>query len=291
MFLLKYIYIYFSLMIFISPIYANDLSIIPTMTLNVIVQNNKTSEEIFSIIWDKVPKAQTYNIYKVTLSSLNASIDRLQKKDFIKIATSDALRYKIQLKEIPFRRYVFLIEAVDTNNKILGVDLSEIVWRYPATIEEFIQDVDFTMLKAHTKITNFGIGGSRQIVKGRVQGEYNYFACLINARSIWKNYANFEIILNGIPKITTSVFPIGALMNGAINISGLYEGQLIYNNLLGQSGAITSGGSITARYKHPKTGWIEKTFSYKEASKLFKTVILSPKNRTKYVYFEQGKGI
>ena len=254
------------------------------------VEGNKTATDTFMLNWNNIPKAESYNVYQVTLHSRKALISKIKKADLIKLDTTKKNSFKIKITDIPLRRYAFFVEALGSKGQIITSFTSDIVWRYPQNVEEFIQDVDFTIAHAQKQINSFGLGGSRKIVNGRAHGEYDYVACVLGSKSDWNNYSSFEIILNGKPRIDISVYPTGAVMDGVVNISGLYEGQIIYKKLFGKTGGLTSGGSILARYKHPKKGWLEQEFSYKEAAKILKSVILSSDEISRTLPFEQGKG-
>ena len=254
------------------------------------VEGHKTATDIFVLKWDTIPKAESYNVYQVILHSRKAVINNIKKEDLMGLNTTKKNSVKIKLTDIPLRRYAFYVEALDFKGLVIKSFTSGIVWRYPKNVEEFIQDVDFTIAHAQKQIKNFGLGGSKKIVKGRAHGEYDYVACVLGSKSDWNNYSSFEVILDGRPTIDISVFPTGAVMDGIVNISGLYEGQIIYKKLFGKTGGLTSGGSILARYKHPEKGWIEQEFSYKEAAKILKSVVLSRDEISRSLSFIQGKG-
>lgn len=254
------------------------------------VEGDKTASDTFILKWSDIPKAEGYNVYQVTLHSRKAIVNNIKKEDLIKLNITKKNSFKIKLIDIPLRRYAFFVEALDFKGQIITSFTSDIVWRYPKSVEEFIQDVDFTMVHAIKQIKSFGLGGSRQIIKGRAYGEYDYVACVMGSKSAWNNYSSFEVILNGNPTIEISIYPTGAVMDGVVNISGLYEGQIIYKKLFGKTGGLTSGGSILARYKHPEKGWIEQEFGYKDAAKILKSVILSQEESSRSLTFIQGKG-
>ncbi|MGL4367627.1 MAG: hypothetical protein ACRCTQ_05045 [Brevinemataceae bacterium] len=264
--------ILFLLLFTINYSYGSTVIINNGITVN----GHMKATDIFHLEWPTVKQADTYNIYQVFLCNKTTQVPSgINKSFFDQIDSTSKNHVAVKVHHIPIRRYIFYVEALDNKGLVITNFSSSIVYRYPKDVKEFMKDVDFTMAHAHRQIQNFGLAGSKATIKGLVEGTYDYFADVFNAKSKWNNFTSFEVTLTGDPRITMVPFPIGAEMTGNIKVSGLYQGEIIYNKLLGQNEGVTAGGSITARYQHPEKGWIEKTFDYKDASKFLKTVVLS----------------
>lgn len=261
---------------------------------NLRILNNRTSmERTLTLEWNPVPNAEQYNIYRATLKHAGASKDRLTAKDYKKVATVNDVGYQAPLNTVPLRRYVYRVVAVDGGGAEGVGALSDIAYRLPVDIDEFLLDVDFTIIHAQTQIRGFGDNGSSGNISGRYRGRYNYAASFSSSRSQWDNYMSFEVQLNGNPSMSISISPVGATMNGTLNISGLYSGTVTYNRFFGAPGGYAIGGGLTAVYNHPVRGRLQKTYSYSDASFLHSVVLRTekkPNHNSILALFEEGGG-
>ncbi|SFB74651.1 fibronectin type 3 domain-containing protein [Brevinema andersonii] len=258
------------------------------------ILNNKTStERTLTMEWDAVPNAEQYNIYRATLKHAGASVEHLTLNDYKKVATVNDTGYQAPLNTVPLRRYVYRVVAVDGGGAEGVGSLSGIAYRLPVDIDEFLLDVDFTIIHAQTQIRGFGDNGSSGSIPGRYKGMYYYNASMSGARSRWDNYISFEVQLTGNPSISISISPMGAYMTGPVSISGLYTGTVTYNNFLGAPGGYAIGGSLTAVYNHPVHGTLQKIYSYTDAGFL-RSVVLKTENKPTHsgilALFEEGGG-
>lgn len=258
------------------------------------ILNNKTStERTLTMEWDAVPNAEQYNIYRATLKHAGASVDRLTLSDYKKVATVNDVGYQAPLNTVPLRRYVYRVVAVDGGGAEGVGSLSDIAYRLPVDIDEFLLDVDFTIIHAQTQIRGFGDNGSSGNISGRNKGMYYYNASMSGARSQWDNYISFEVQLTGNPSMSISISPMAAAMTGPVNISGLYSGTVTYNGFLGAPGGYAIGGGLTAVYNHPVHGRLQKTYSYTDAAFLH-SVVLKTENKPTHsgilALFEEGGG-
>ncbi|MGL5254638.1 MAG: hypothetical protein ACRC9L_06580 [Brevinema sp.] len=251
------------------------------------VSGHKKPTDTLKLQWPSVKDAKIYVVSVATLSHKNISVTNIKRDDFHNVGSSKNTHFSYSAK-IPIRRYVFLVEALDSKGLLITNYTSQISYRYPKNIREFLMDVDFTIAHAQRQITNFGLAGSKQKVKGRAHGLYDYAADLLNSRNLWDQYSSFEVVLNGNPKISIVPFPIGAEMTGSVEVSGLYEGEIIYNKLQAKSGGLTVGGSITARYRHPDKGLIEESYNFDEASVFLRSIVKNYKDLNRQLYFTSG---
>ena len=143
----------------------------------------------------------------------------------------------------------------------------------PKNADEALQDIDYTIHFAQSKIPRFGAQGVKATVEDRPKtGEYYYASQWNHQASKFTNYGDFETILNGAPSMKVSLIPQGVYMSGSITVTGLYNATLTYNNLFGVVGGYSKHGGVTVEYKHPTQGTLKKNYSFEEAKKLMKTV-------------------
>ncbi|MGL4561459.1 MAG: hypothetical protein ACRCV0_04125, partial [Brevinema sp.] len=242
--------------------------------------------------WILDTNASTYEVYKATLENKLAQIKYIKNKDFHKISTLSTNFTTISnLNQLPRRRYVFLVKAYDKKNNLIQEFISPEVYTYPRNPTEFLQEIDFTIAHAQQQIPNFGLAGSSDTIKGAVQGEYEYAANLFHPKSNWNNYASFETILSGVPDMHPSVIPPGVIMDGSIKISGLFEGALIYHNLVGLSQGLTGGGTIEVQYQHPTKGIMKQTYTHTDSAKFLISVVTKISKKKKISLPKKGGGL
>ncbi|MGL4561179.1 MAG: fibronectin type III domain-containing protein, partial [Brevinema sp.] len=203
---------------------------------NIKALNNRGANPMINLVWDSVQGARGYRVYRATLKHHQANQKNLQNSDYKLIATTQNNSYPDHLIYFPLRRYVYRIVSLDGDGVEGKSAYSEIVWRVPDTIQEFVKDVDFTILHAQKQIRNFGYNGSSGIIRGRSSGVYHYSAGLTGSKSMWNQYSSFEITINGNPNLKIGISPPGAYMSGSIYITGLYRGKITYDNLFGKEG-------------------------------------------------------
>jgi len=256
---------------------------------NLKILNNKAATQIVTLRWDNVPNARKYVIYRATLKHMGV-LDSVQLKNhmFKEIAEVQNNAYQATLTSFPLRRYIYQIKAIDGGDAAGLAKTSETVWRVPVSVEEFLKDVDFSIIHAQKQVNNFGYNGSSGTVQGRHKGSYEYKAGISGSKSSWFGYVGFEVQLEGQPSLQISLSPMGAKMDGDVHISGLYSGKVTYNNLLGLDGGYTGGGSITAHYNHPSKGTQTKTWTYTEAGAILQSVILKSESKPSTPQFEEG---
>ncbi|MGL5722262.1 MAG: hypothetical protein ACRCY4_07680 [Brevinema sp.] len=254
---------------------------------NIDVSGHQKATDTLKLEWPSVKDAESYIVSVATLSHRNANITNFKRGDFQYLETTKRRHFSYSPK-IPIRRYVFLVEALDGKGLFITNFTSRISYRYPKNVREFLMDVDFTIAHAQRQVPNFGLAGSKRKITGRAQGVYDYAADLLNSRNFWDKYSSFEVVLDGDPKISIIPFPIGAEMTGSVKVSGLYEGEVIYNKLQAQSGGLTVGGTVTARYKHPEKNLIEETYKFDEASTFLRSIVRSTRDLNRALYFTPG---
>ena len=240
---------------------------------NVIVESNKTATKNMIIVWDDVPGAKSYKIYEATLSHKNSDPNKLKVEHFKHIGNAENRTYNLSFDRAPYpiRRHVYMVKAVDAAGAEGVFTKTDLVWRMPVDLVDFARDVDFTIVQAQTQIPNFGDDGSGATITARASGSYVYKASLFGSVNIWKKYSSFEVIIDGEQDV--EIVGIGATLNGPANISGLYTGTIIYNQLKAKPGGAVTGGTITVKYNHP-TGPIEVTWPHNVAAGYLNSVVL-----------------
>ncbi len=235
--------------------------------------NHTTTEKYLTLQWKPVPEATGYRVYRAVFPHHGETAD-LPDKAF-KLLTEISqpyplpatMTYNHQIPEVPLRRYQYRITALRYwgesvfSNTITGN-------RKPVDSIEAARDMDYTMQFAQGRIPNFGSMGLDDTVLGRASGSYHYMSKINKSLSHFENYADFETILNGNPKMQITLRPMGVKMNGTISATGLYNAKITYNDLVGVLGGLTAGGSITIEYESHSP----QSFSYEEAKKFMKTV-------------------
>ncbi len=246
---------------------------------NVKLENNATAEQKYLMLrWDLVPGATSYRVYRAvypthtyTSGLPDRSFKRLIELDAHDYHHKDVMEFRNDLPSVPLRRYAYRVTAVNEEGESAFSNMVE-GYRLPVDEKEALEDMDYTIHFAQSSIPGFGQMGLKTIVPGRASGTYYYASEMTNIKSQFDNYADFETILNGNPKLSVTLNPIGTKMNGNITASGLYHATMTYNNLIGVVGGLTKGGSISITYLHPVLGSISSTYGYQEAEKFMKSV-------------------
>lgn len=262
-----------------------------------LIVNNKTaSERALTFSWAGSRAAAKYKVYRAVLTHGAALVSSLSDADYKPVGETPNYSYRDTLSAAPIRRYHYKIVLVDNDGNeypAVAADStgSEVAYRLPVDIDEFMLDTDFNIIEAQMRIANFGNNGSSSQPKGRWQGWYDYNAAASGAKSLWKDFSSFETILNSQAnhKMTISLSPLGAKQNGDVVVSGLYTGLITYINLVGADGGWSVGGSVKGTYNHPTLGTLTKTYSYTDASFL-QSVVLKSESKPSYPAFDAGAG-
>ena len=244
------------------------------------LENNATAEQKYLMLrWNFVPGATGYRVYRAVYPAHTYTsglpdqafkrLIELHAEDFLH---KDMMEFRNDLPSVPLRRYAYRVTSVNEEGESVFSETVE-GYRMPVDEKEALEDMDYTIHFAQSSIPGFGKMGLKVIVPGRASGTYYYASEMTNIRSQFENYADFETILNGNPRMTVSLNPMGTRMNGNITASGLYHATMTYNNLIGVLGGLTKGGSISITYLHPVRGSLSSTYNYQEAKTFMKSVI------------------
>ncbi len=125
------------------------------------------------------------------------------------------------MPSVPLRRYAYRVTSVNEEGESVFSKTVEGYYRMPMDEKEVLKDMDYTIHFAQSSIPHFGQMGLKVIVPGRASGIYYYASEMTNITSQFENYADFETVLNGNPKITVTLNPMGTRMNGNITAWGL----------------------------------------------------------------------
>lgn len=249
-----------------------------SVPLNFIVKNNKTAKEKYlDLEWDTIPDATGYRVYRAVYPTYLHTGD-LEDRAYKLLSEITQLYprptkmfYRHNIPEVPLRRYAYRVTAVrywgesNFSQTITG-------HRLPVSATEALMDMDYNMHFPQSSIPDFGGMNVDEMVLGRASGSYEYASQLAKKSSKFTNYADFEMILNGDPKIDIILNPIGIRMSGDVFATGLYTAKMTYENLTGAVGGLVQGGNILIEYDHPDLGNTRNSFNYKEANKFMKTV-------------------
>lgn len=240
---------------------------------NLKVLNNKTATETFlSLQWDPVPNADGYALYRAVYpTTMQSHLEDKAYRFFMVIKGSNNTGYQYPIPHVPLRRYSFRVTAINLKGES---DFSAPVdgWRLPVDEKEALMDIDYTIHFAQSQVPGFGSAGKNVTLKGRGSGTYLYSTPVMGKiQSRFSSYADFETIINGDPKMQVTLNPMGMKMNGALNVSGLYNATLTYINLQGVEGGLTKSGSIKISYQSPE-GLKEKTYDYRDAKVFMRSV-------------------
>ncbi|MGL4524175.1 MAG: hypothetical protein ACRCVN_01455 [Spirochaetia bacterium] len=251
---------------------------IPT---NFAVENNGTGTDKFlKLSWTPVAGATGYRVYRAIYPTIMHKTNP-QDQEFKllqELTQPFPLPTKIDVKhnipEVPLRRYAYYVTATRYYGES---NFSQMItgWRVPVDEVEALRDLDYTVHFAQTRIPKFGEMNLDEIVNGRGGGTYHFTSKITKMRSDFKSYCNFEVILNGTPKMAINMSPIGTKMNGETLITGLYNARTIHKDFLGTVGGLSAGGQIVMEYDHPTRGLLKRAFDYKEASRFMRSVALT----------------
>ena len=235
--------------------------------------NHTTTEKYLTLQWTPVPEATGYRVYRAVFPYHGETAD-LPDQAF-KLLTEISQPYPLPatmsynhwIPEVPLRRYQYRVTATRYWGESKFSDTLT-GYRKPVDLIEAARDIDYTMHFAQSRIPNFGEMNLDETVLGRASGSYHYMSKITKSLSKFENYAEFETILNGNPKMVPTLKPLGVKMNGDIVATGLYNAKITYKDLVGVLGGLTAAGSITIEYE----GQTPQTFDYKDAKNFMKTV-------------------
>ncbi|MGL4367786.1 MAG: fibronectin type III domain-containing protein [Brevinemataceae bacterium] len=239
------------------------------------ILNNRTSKHKYlSLSWDFVDGATKYRVYRATFKHRFETISDLSESRYTLITELDNTSkfYNDPLPQIPLRRYAYKVSAVnDAGEESLKSSPIE-GYRLPNDINEFIRDVDYSIYYTQYQINNFGSIGVAAVVKGRGGGCYDYSSQFSSIRNNWLNLTQFEITLDGNPRMDVIINPAGSAMNGPVNVSGIYKGSIEYIGVQALAGGTVAAGSIKAVYHNPSKGVEQTTRSVADLNVLMITI-------------------
>ncbi len=229
---------------------------------NLRVMGNKTKTKSMRLLWDEVPGARKYYIYRAILKHMGTDPDSITVDDYSYLGQADNAAFDLSFT-YPVRRQKYLVVAVDGEGTAGGVSETETVWRYHVDVTDFTKDIDYTINQAQRQIANFGTLNSGGNIAGRYGGTYVYAAGMFTSTSCWQNYSSFEITLDGNTPLTTDVANASAKMNGTVTINGItsdngdygYIGKVVYKDLNSKEGGYAFGGGIEIYYGNDYEYW------------------------------------
>ncbi|MGL5955946.1 MAG: hypothetical protein ACRC0X_04995 [Brevinema sp.] len=229
---------------------------------NLRVIGNQTRTKSITLTWDAVPGAREYRIYQATLKHRNTNPNTIRPEHFTYLGKAQNPAFNLSFGSLeklplyPIRRHQYIVKAVNTENiEYLGTT-SETVWRLPVDATDFAKDVDLTIIQAQTQIANFGQVNSKGKINGRASGYYDYASPLFGTKkNIWANYSSYEVIIDRAQQIIVDVANTSAKLRGDLDVKGLYNGKITYNDLNSKPGGIAIGGGLTLYYNGEVVSW------------------------------------
>ncbi len=228
---------------------------------NLRVIGNKTKTKSMRLLWDEVPGARKYCIYRAILKHKGTDPDSITIDDYSYLGEADNAAFDLSFT-YPVRRQKYFVVAVDGDGEAGGVSETETVWRYHVDVTDFAKDVDYTINQAQRQINNFGANGSSGNINARYSGWYEYLAGT-SAVNEWHDYTSFEITLDGAQSLSISLSTLSAKMNGTLTVYGIindnndygYIGKIVYQDLNSKEGGYAIGGGMDIYYGNDYEYW------------------------------------